>query len=563
VDIIKELMSKHSVMANINQKLDRAIAESVVTGLGYTLAEPPVAAASTAPAGSTPQVAEVDSELETRPPVITIMGHVDHGKTTLLDVIRQTNVAGGEAGGITQHIGAYQVDYQGNKLTFLDTPGHEAFTALRARGTQVTDLAVIVVAADDGVQPQTLEAINHAKAAHVPIVVAINKIDVPGANIDRVKQQLADNDVLVEDWGGDVPVEAISARQKTNIDGLLDMIVLVTQLRDLKANPNRPARGTIIEVKLDRQVGPVATALVQNGTLKISDVVVAGAVSGRIRTMLNDRGKPVRKADPSTPVALVGLSGLPQAGDVFTVVADERAARTMAAEAASRLGGTGPVSSAGRIGMEASSTDATQTQLKEFNLVIKTDTQGSLDAIRQSVSALSNTEVVVNVIHGGVGAISESDILLALASQALVIAFNVRVDASVRRVADQYHVTIKSYEVIYTMLDELQLAVTGMLEPVFEERVLGHAEVRQLYRFARNEVVAGCAVTDGVMNKGASCRVRRKGQTVYTGKISSLRRFKDAVDTVESGFECGMTLDDFRDIQLGDVIEAFGQERVR
>ncbi len=572
VNVIKELMMKHSVMANINQLLDRNTAQSLVTGMGYEVADEPEAAANGKSAGpgslTLTQLSartETSEELTPRPPVITVMGHVDHGKTTLLDAIRQANVAGGEAGGITQHIGAYQVDHNGEKLTFLDTPGHEAFTAMRARGAQVTDVVIIVVAADDGVQPQTIEAINHAKAAKVPMVVAINKIDAAGANIDRIKQQLADNGVLVEDWGGDVPAEAISARQKTGIDDLLDLILLVAQLQDLKADPKRAAQGTIIEARLDKQVGPVATVLVQNGTLKVSDVIVAGAVSGRVRTMLNDRGKPVRRADPATPVAVHGLSGLPNAGDTFSVVPDERIARTIAEEvAATRQAAAGQGgSTVGRISLDKATQETATSQNKEFNVVIKTDVQGTLEAIRQSVAGLANAEVAVNIIHGGVGNISESDILLGLASKALVVGFNVKVDTGARRAADQNTVEIRLYEVIYALLDDLEKAVSGMLEPVYEERITGHAEVRQIFKLPRNEVVAGCFVTDGVVTKTSQVRLMRRGAKEFEGKISSLRRFKDSVNEVAQGFECGIGLEEWRDIQIADALEFFGQERVR
>jgi translation initiation factor IF-2 len=572
VNVIKELMTKHGVMANINQLLDRNTAESLVKGMGYEVAEAPETVATGEGVGPGSRTldelsakAEASDQLAPRPPVITVMGHVDHGKTTLLDAIRQANVASGEAGGITQHIGAYQVDHNGEKLTFLDTPGHEAFTAMRARGAQVTDVAVIVVAADDGVQPQTIEAINHAKAAKVPMVVAINKVDVPGANIDRIKQQLSDNGVLVEDWGGDVPSEAVSARQKTGIAGLLDLILLVAQLQDLKADPQRPAQGTIIEAKLDKQVGPVATVLVQNGTLKVSDVIVAGAVSGRIRTMLNDRGKPVRRAEPATPVAVHGLAGLPHAGDTFSVVPDERIARTIAEEVATtRAAAAGQGgSTVGRISLDTATQETATSQNKEFNVVIKTDVQGTLEAIRQSVAGLANAEVAVNVIHGGVGNISESDILLGLASKALVVGFNVKVDTGARRAADQSGVEIRLYEVIYALLDDLEKAVSGMLEPVYEERITGHAEVRQIFKLPRNEVVAGCFVTDGLVTKTSQVRLQRRGAKEFEGKISSLRRFKDSVNEVAQGFECGIGLEGWRDIQISDVLEFYGQERVR
>ncbi|MGI8913643.1 MAG: translation initiation factor IF-2 [Chloroflexota bacterium] len=572
VNVIKELMTKHGVMANINQLLDRNTAESLVKGMGYEVAEAPEVAVNGDIAGPDSLTmerlaakTEASDQLAPRPPVITVMGHVDHGKTTLLDAIRQANVAGGEAGGITQHIGAYQVDHNGEKLTFLDTPGHEAFTAMRARGAQVTDVAVIVVAADDGVQPQTIEAINHARAAKVPMVVAINKVDAAGANVDRIKQQLSDNGVLVEDWGGDVPAEAVSARQKTGIDDLLDLILLVAQLQDLQADSQRAAQGTIIEAKLDKQVGPVATVLVQNGTLKVSDVIVAGAVSGRIRTMLNDRGKPVRRADPSTPVAIHGLSGLPNAGDTFSVVPDERMARTIAEEvAATRQAAAGQGgSTVGRISLDTATQETATSQNKEFNVVIKTDVQGTLEAIRQSVVGLANAEVAVNVIHGGVGNISESDILLGLASKALVVGFNVKVDTGARRAADQNSVEIRLYEVIYGLLDDLEKAVNGMLEPVYEERITGHADVRQIFKLPRNEVVAGCFVTDGLVTKTSQIRLLRRGTKEFEGKLSSLRRFKDSVNEVAQGFECGIGLEGWRDIQIGDVLEFFGQERVR
>ncbi|MCL4543631.1 MAG: translation initiation factor IF-2 [Chloroflexi bacterium] len=561
VTIIRELMTKHGIMATINQQIDRSAAEMVAHDLDYEILEDKAAEGESATAMLERLTAGGDSgeELVLRPPVVTVMGHVDHGKTTLLDAIRQTKVAESEAGGITQHIGAYQVEHDGNKITFLDTPGHEAFTAMRARGAQVTDIAVIVVAADDGVQPQTIEAINHARAAKVPIIVAINKIDAPGANPDHVKQQLAENNVLIEEWGGDVPCELVSARQKKGMNDLLDIIILLAQLRDLKTSVNRPAQGTILEAKLDKHVGPVATALVQTGTLKVSDIVVAGGVSGRIRTMLNDRGKPVRKAEPSTPVSIMGLTGLPLAGDSFSVVSDERTARSIAEEIAQKRLAATPQTGAG---MARASGDGTAA-VKELNIVLKADVQGTLEALRNASSALANDEIAVNIIHGGVGGISENDILLAVASKALVLGFNVKVDPGARRAADQSGIEVRLYNIIYQLLEELEKSVTGMLQPIYEERITGHAEVRQIFRLPHNEVVAGCYVTDGAVQKDSEVRVLRRGTKVFEGKVASLRRFKDAVSEVTQGYECGIGIEDWRDLQVGDALELFHQERVR
>lgn len=560
VTIIRELMMKHNILATINQQIDRAAAEKVARDFDFVILEDTPLTAETA--GTMIErlaaAANTGAEQIMRPPVVTVMGHVDHGKTTLLDAIRQTNVAASEAGGITQHIGAYQIEHDGNKITFIDTPGHEAFTAMRARGAQVTDVAVIVIAADDGVQPQTIEAINHARAANVPIVIAINKIDAPGANPDRVKQQLADNNVLIEDWGGDVPVELISARQRIGISDLLDVILLVAQLRDLKATPEGQAQGTIIEAKLDKHLGPVATALVQNGILKVGDIVVAGGVYGRVRTLLNDRGKPIRKAEPSTPVSIMGLTGLPLAGDSFTVVSDERTARAAAEEIAQKRQSTTPQTGAGmaRAAGEGSA-------VKELNIVLKADVQGTLEALRQSITSLANEEVAVNIIHGGVGNISENDILLAIASRAIVIGFNVKVDPGARRAADQAAINIRLYDVIYQLLEDVEKSVSGMLEPIYEARTIGHAEVRQVFRLPHNEVVAGCFVTDGFVQKNSQVRIIRRGHQEFEGHVASLRRFKDTVTEVTQGFECGIGIENWRDYQVGDILEFFQQERIR
>lgn len=556
--VIKELL-RNGIMATINQTIDYDTAAVVATDLGFEPHEatPPPVEELAEEAGAVP--AQPEKGLVPRPPVVTIMGHVDHGKTSLLDAVRQTNVTATEAGGITQHIGAYQVEIHGQKITFLDTPGHEAFTAMRARGAQATDVAVLVVAADDGVMPQTREAIDHARAAKVPIIVAINKIDRPDANPDRVKQQLADAGLLVEEWGGDTVSVAVSAKRKEGIDQLLEMILLVAELAELKANPNAPVKAVTVEARLDKARGPVATVLVQQGTLKVGDNVVVGAVSGKVRAMFNDKGKRIRKAEPSTPAEILGLSEVPQAGEILTVAKDERTARTLAESR--RVRAAEPVVAAA-MSLEDMVEHIRAGEVKQLDLILKTDVQGSIEPLKLSLERLSDENVKVKVIHEGTGNITESDVLLAQASKAIIIGFNVRVEPGARRAADLARVDIRLYEIIYNVVDDVKMALTGMLEPKFQEVVEGHAEVRQLFRIGKAEVAAGCLVIDGKISRTSTVRVLRDSQSVFEGRITSLRRFKDDVREVLTNFECGISLDGFKDWQVGDIIESYTRERV-
>jgi translation initiation factor IF-2 len=489
------------------------------------------------------------------------MGHVDHGKTSLLDAIRQTNVIASEAGGITQHIGAYQVEINDKKITFLDTPGHEAFTAMRARGAQVTDIAILVVAADDGVMPQTVEAINHGKAADVPIIVAINKIDKPVANPDRVKQELTQYGLVPEDWGGDTICVEVSALKKQGIEDLLEMILLVAEMRELKANPDRPAKGTVIEAKLDKGRGPVATVLVQNGTLKQGDTIIAGEVSGKIRALVNDKGKNVMKAGPSVPVEVVGFDDLPEAGDIFYVT-DEKTARQLA-DRRQQFRREQTLKREQRFKLEDLFARIKEGEMKDLNIVLKADVQGSVEAIQASLERLSNEEVRVKVIHGGVGGISESDVMLASASGAIIVGFNVRPDPIAKRVAEREEVDLRMYRIIYDIVDDVKKAMEGMLEPEYREVVLGRAEVRATFRVPKVGTVAGSYVTEGKITRNSEARVLRDNVVIFEGKIDSLKRFKDDVREVVSGFECGIGLERFNDIKEGDVIEAFTNEEIK
>ncbi|HJW50252.1 MAG TPA: translation initiation factor IF-2, partial [Candidatus Limnocylindria bacterium] len=493
------------------------------------------------------------SKLKPRPPVITILGHVDHGKTSLLDAIRTTNVTAREAGGITQHIGAYQIEYKDRKVTFLDTPGHEAFTAMRARGAQITDVAVLVVAADDGVQPQTIEAIAHVKAAAVPIVVALNKMDKADANPDQVKAQLAEHGVTIEDYGGDTPLVEVSARSKMGIEDLLETVLLVADVEELTANPDRPAGGRVVEAHLDTKRGPVATVLVQTGTLERGDLVVAGITYGRIRAMTDDKGKVVGRAEPSRPVEILGLPGVPEAGDIFRAVADEKMAKALVAANARERAGAGAAEKPATL--DEMFAQVKEGKAKELKLVLKADVQGSLEAIKGALAKIPQEEVGLQVIHDAVGDITESDLTLAAASGAVVIGFNTKMEAPAKRVADQTNVDVRMYKVIYELLDDVQKALTGMLEPVMVETVIGHAEVRQIFT-AGKTTIAGCGVLDGVMRRGVQARLLRGGEVVHDGHIESLRRVKDDVREVAAGLECGITLNT-NDIQVGDVIEAY------
>jgi translation initiation factor IF-2 len=493
--------------------------------------------------------------------VVTVLGHVDHGKTTLLDAIRETNVVAGEAGGITQHIGAYQAEIAGRKITFLDTPGHEAFTAMRARGAQVTDLAILVVAADDGVMPQTREAIDHARAAKVPIMVALNKIDRPNANPDRVKQELADLGLLVEGWGGDVICVPISAKQRRGIEDLLENILLVTEIAELKANPNRRAQGTVIEGELDERRGVTVTLLVQNGTLHVGDIVIIGEKYGKIRAMFNDRGERVREVGPSTPVAILGFPAVPAAGDSFEVAESERVAREMVNKRA------GARREAGETVRRVITLDDIYQRMqagevKELNLILKADVQGSIEPIVKSLEALGNKDLKVRVLRQGTGNISESDIMLAVASSAIVVGFQVDIDAPAQRLADADGVDVRRYDIIYKLIDDLDKALKGLLEPTYQDVIIGHAEVRAVFRISRKGNIAGSYVLDGQVTRNALARVRRNGNEIYAGKVASLKRFTEDVREVAAGYECGISLENFEDFQQGDIIECYTKERV-
>lgn len=562
MEIIRELF-KHNILANINQVISYESAAMVAKEMGYETLEaaPPPTQSAQKPEASGHAAGPHEAHQVHRPPVVTVMGHVDHGKTSLLDTIRKTRVAAGEAGGITQHIGAYQVEVNGKKITFLDTPGHEAFTAMRARGAQVTDIAVIVVAADDGVMPQTLEAIDHARAAKVPIIVALNKMDKPGANPDHVKTQLADAGVVIEEYGGDVVCVPVSARKNTGIDALLEMILLVADVQDLKANPQSKALGTIIESRLDKSRGVSATVLVEQGTLKIGDIVVVGAILGRVRAMFDDKGKPIKKAGPSTPVEILGLPEVPRAGDRLEEMADEKSARTLASQRALQqkvetTAGTRAIS------LDSLSSEIQAGKAKELNLLIKADVQGSLEAIKQTLERLGEETVKVRILHDGVGNISETDVHLSSASKAVIIGFNVKVDSAAQRLAQNEGVDIRSYDVIYKLGDDIEAALKGMLEPTYREQVDGHAEVLQLFKVGKTTVIAGCRVSDGKLTRSAQARVLRNGKVVLSGQIASLRRGKDDAREVASGFECGVTIEDFNQFEVGDVIEAFSKVKV-
>ncbi|MGI6146171.1 MAG: translation initiation factor IF-2 [Bacillota bacterium] len=559
---VNEVMGKLirlGVMASINSEIDGDVAQILATEMGF---EAELRSEREEREVAIADVEDPPESLLPRPPVVTIMGHVDHGKTSLLDAIRQTNVTATEAGGITQHIGAYQVELNGRKITFLDTPGHEAFTAMRARGAQVTDVAVLVVAADDGVMPQTREAINHAKDAKVPIVVAINKIDKPTAQPDRVKRELSEQGLVPEEWGGDTVMVEVSAVQKMGINDLLEMILLVADMRDLKANPNRPAMGTVIEAKLDRGRGPVATVLINKGTLRIGDSFLVGEIFGRVRAMANYRGEPIEEATPSMPVEVLGLGAVPEAGDVFQVVTDEREAKLVAERRADRKRAAEMAETTRKMSLEDLFSQIKEG-VKELRLIIKADVQGSAEALRQAVEQLSTDEVKVDVIHSGVGAVSESDVMLASASNAVVIGFNVRPDAAGAATAEIEGVDVRLYRVIYDVIDDVKKAMVGLLEPEFREVVTGHAEVRATFKVPKAGMVAGSYVTDGRIARTARVRVLRDGVVVHEGKLASLKRFKDDVREVAAGFECGIGIEGWNDVRVGDVIEAYGKEEVR
>jgi len=505
---------------------------------------------------------DADEDLVQRSPVVVVMGHVDHGKTSLLDYIRDANVVEGEAGGITQHIGAYQVEIADKLITFLDTPGHEAFTSMRARGAMVTDIAILVVAADDGIMPQTIEAINHAKAAEIPIIVAINKMDKAGANPDRIKQQLTEHGLISEDWGGDTVIVPISAKTGMGIDTLLEMVNLTAELRELKANPNRMAKGTVIEARLDKGRGPIATLLVQNGTLKQGDVIIAGTAVGHVRTMTNSRGDSLEVAGPSVPVEITGLSEAPGAGEVFSAVNDERMARELAEQRRFNTKVVTTGSGDRKVTLDNLFDHIQEGELKELNIIVKADVQGSAEAVKTSLEKLENAEVRVRVIHSAVGTVSESDIMLASTSNAIIVGFNIRPDNATRESAERQGVDMRMYRIIYECIEEIKAAMKGMLAPKFREAVLGHAEVRQTYKVSKVGTIAGCYVQDGAIKRGASVRILRDGIIIHEGELASLKRFKDDAREVVEGYECGLGIERFNDIKVGDIVEAFVMEEI-
>ncbi len=569
-DVIRELI-KSGIFATINQLIDRDTASLVASELGYEVAEPQDAAGAEAGEdgedGSTSEAAKEElfteddaANLVPRAPIVTVMGHVDHGKTSLLDAIRTTTVASGERGGITQHIGASEITKDGRRVVFLDTPGHEAFTAMRARGAKVTDIAIVVVAADDGVMPQTLEAISHAKAAKVPIVIALNKMDKPDANPDRVKTELTEAGIVVEEYGGDTPLVPVSAKSRLGLDDLVEMVLLVADLQDLKANPKRSAIGTIVEARMDRGRGPVATALVQTGTLLVGDVIVVGETFGRVRALENDKGKRIQKAGPATAAVVLGLSEVPEAGDVLRVVADEKAARTMVearkAEVAAKSG-----DGSGRATLEDLYRQIQAGQAKELRIILKTDVSGSLGAITHALGQLATDEVKINILHEGAGEISDNDILLAAASNAIVVGFSTRISDTARRAAESEKVDVRLYDIIYQLTDDIEKALSGLLEPEIVEVVEGRAEVRKLIKVGKTTVIGGSYVTEGRIVKGGA-RVWRGGKIIVTDRIDSLRRFRDDVREVALGFECGIGLVGFSDLEEGDIIECFTTQSV-
>ena len=560
VDLIKQLM-RNGIMANINQAIDYEAATAVATGYGYEVHQKPRSSRRLSTSDKTRRLRQLQGEesgnLQPRPPIVTVMGHVDHGKTRLLDAIRQTDVMATEAGGITQHIGAYQVKVNEQKITFLDTPGHEAFTAMRAHGAQITDITILVVAADDGVMPQTLEAIDHARAAGVPIVVALNKIDKPNANPDMVKQQLADAGLVIEEWGGDTICVPISAKEKIGIDELLENLLIVAEVEELKAAPSQPAAGVVIEAKLDKSKGPLATVLVQTGTLRIGDTVVVGTTWGRVRAMFNDIGKRLKKVGPSTPVELLGLSSVPRAGDTLTAVADERRAQALIEKHKSE---TQPAELKS-VSLTNLYDQISSGRVKELNVILKTDVQGSLEPIRSSLEQLGTEEVHVRIIHSGTGNITESDVMLAAASKGLIIGFSVSSEEGARRLANTEGIDIHHYDVIYNLADDVSKALKGLLEPTLVEVIEGRAEVRAIFPAGKGKKVAGVYVTEGKVNRSTSVRVRRGAEKIVESTINSLKRFKDDVKEVAAGYECGIGISDFHEFQVGDILEFFRVEK--
>ncbi len=568
-DLIARLLMK-GAMATVNQTLDFDLAKDMARHFGADVQiisfEDQAAAEMSQMAGATE--ASTAASAVTRPPVVTIMGHVDHGKTSLLDAIRETDVAGGEAGGITQHIGAYKVKIAkadspafGRQIVFLDTPGHEAFTRMRARGAKVTDIVVLVVAADDGVMPQTVEAMDHAKAAKVPIIVAVNKIDKPGALPDRVKKQLADRGLMPEDWGGTTVFVDVSAKQRTNLDLLMEMICLVADIQDLKANPERAASGAVVEAKVDRGRGSVATVLVQNGTLRIGDNFILGNTFGKVRAMFDDRGHVVEEAPPSTPVEVLGLEGLPQAGDQLLVVAEREKARQVS-EFREQKAREAALAKSSKLSLEGLAEQIKTAGIKELPVILKTDVQGSAEVLADTLTKFSNDKVKIKILHSGVGAINENDVLLASASNAVIIGFNVRPERKAQELAEQEKVDIRLHSIIYELQDEIKKAMAGLLDPVIKETYLGRAEVRDTFKVPKVGVIAGCYVLDGLIKRDSDVRLLRDGVQVYKGKVTSLKRFKDDASEVRNGMECGIGISNFNDIKKGDVIEAFVSERI-
>jgi translation initiation factor IF-2 len=554
--VIKKLVDRN-IFATINQTLDSKLATDLAREFGASTAT----VSFEEEAMHEVETAQEEKDQVTRAPVVTIMGHVDHGKTSLLDAIRQAHVAEKEAGGITQHIGAYHVEKNGRKIVFIDTPGHEAFTRMRARGAKVTDIVVLVVAADDGVMPQTLEAIDHARAAKVPIIVAINKIDKPGAQPDRIKQQLSDRELLAEDWGGKTVMVPVSAKMKQGLEELLEMILLVADLQELKANPSRPGTGTVLEAKLDRGRGPVATVLVRNGTLHVGDFFICGAVFGKVRAMLNDLGEQVREAEPSTPVEVLGLEDMPEAGDSFQVVTDTVKAKQIVLYREAKVREQSLAKSS-RLTLEQLHKQMEAGEVKELPVILKTDVGGSAEVLTDTLQKLSNDKVHIRVLHSGVGAINESDVLLASASNAIIIGFNVRPERNAQALAEQEKVDIRLHTIIYNLTDEIKRAMAGLLAPVFREVYQGKAEVRDTFRISKVGMVAGCFVQDGHLMRGSDIRLLRDNVVIHTGKVGSLRRFKDDVSEVRSGMECGVTIENFGDLKPGDILEAFATEKV-
>ena len=557
-EVIKCLI-KNGVMATVNQNIDFDTAEYIATELGCKVEHEVI---MTIEEKLFDDHKDTESELVSRPPVVVVMGHVDHGKTSLLDAVRKTNVAAGEAGGITQHIGAYTVKINGSPITFLDTPGHAAFTSMRARGAMCTDVAILVVAADDGIMPQTIEAINHAKAAKIPIVVAVNKMDKPGANPDRILTQLTEHDLVPAEWGGDTEVCRISAKTGMGIDELLETVILTAELQHLKANPNRAAKGTVIEARLDKARGPIATLLVQNGTLNQGDTIIAGTAVGHVRVMTDDKGKSIKHAGPSVPVEIMGLADVPEPGDAFEAVSDERMARQLVEQRRQKAKDE-LAKHQSKVTLENLFDQMKKGEMKELAIIVKADVQGSAEAVKANLEKLSNDEVAVRVIHSGVGAINESDILLASTANAIIVGFNVRPDAAAAVSGQRSNVDIRLYSVIYECLEEIEAAMKGMLAPKYREVVIGHAEVRVLYKVSAIGTVAGCYVKDGKITRDAKVRVLRDNVVIYTGELGSLQRFKDSVKEVQANFECGMSIAKYNDIREGDIFECYVMEQYR